>query len=253
MRLESASTEICVHENGEEILALTPDPGRGRQQICTAAELHQKVEAIKARYQVSTYLHYTAECEESVKTCYIGRGHGCANRGKKEIHSVRYQITQAIRDEQAIHQAYCQMGWQLYATNQPQPHLPLDEAIRLYRAAPRIERHFHLFKSAPIGISPMYVRNDDHIKGQARLLSLCVRLLTLIEIFSRCYLKAHRRTVKPTATRLLRAFHGIHRVRLPNQVTSYTTPLTDLQRQILSMLCITESIYQARAPDSHHS
>ena len=144
-------------------------------------------------------------------------------------------------------------GWQLYATNQPQPHLPLDEAIRLYRAAPRIERHFHLFKSAPIGISPMYVRNDDHIKGQARLLSLCVRLLTLIEIVSRCYLKVHRRTVKPTATRLLRAFHGIHRVRLPNQVTSYTTPLTDLQRQILSMLCITESIYQARAPDSHHS
>lgn len=261
-----ATLERNLQQATEEILVLTPDPGRGRQQICTAAELNAKVEAIKATYQVGEYLHYTAECEESVQTRYIGRGRGSANRQKKEIRSVRYQITQVIRDEQAIRQAYCQMGWQLYATNQPQVHLPLDEAIRLYRAAPRIERHFHLFKSAPIGISPFYVRNDDHIKGQARLLSLCVRLLTLIEIVCRRHLKAHgqtlpglyldnanRRTAKPTAKRLLRAFRGIHRVRLPNQVTSYTTPLTDLQQQILSILCITTSIYQARAPDSHHS
>ena len=112
----------------------------------------------------------------------------------------------------------------------------------------------------------MYVRNDDQIKGLVRLLSLCVRHSTLIEIVCRRHLEAHRqtlpglyldnanrRTAKPTAKRLLRAFHGIHRVRLPNQVTSYTTPLTDLQQQILSILCITTSIYQARAPDSHHS
>ena len=118
---------------------------------------------------------------------------------------------------------------------------------------PRIERHFHLFKSAPIGISPMYVRNDDQIKGLARLLSLCVRHLTLIEIVCRRHLEANRRTAKPTATRLSHAFGGIHRVRLPNQVTSYTAPLTDLQQRILSMLCITKSVYQARAPDSHHS
>ncbi len=261
-----ATLERNLQQATEEILALTPDPGRGRRQICTAAELEQKVEAIKTTYQVGKYLHYTAECEESVKTRYIGRGRGGANRRKREICSVRYQITQVIRDERAIQQAYCQMGWQLYATNQPQAHLPLDEAIRLYRAAPRIERHFHLFKSAPIGISPMYVRNDDQIKGLARLLSLCVRLLTLIEIVCRRHLEAHRqtlpglyldnanrRTAKPTAKRLLRAFRGIHRVRLPNQVASYTTPLTDLQQQILSMLCIPESVYQARAPDSHHS
>ena len=261
-----ATLERNLQQATEEILGLTPEPGRGRRQICTAAELEQKVEAIKATYQVDKYLHYTAECEESVQTRYIGRGRGSANRQKKEIPSVRYQITQVIRDEQAIRHAYCQMGWQLYATNQLQAHLPLDEAIRLYRAAPRIERHFHLFKSAPIGISPMYVRNDDQIKGLARLLSLCVRLLTLIEIVCRRHLEAHRqtlaglyldnknrRTAKPTAKRLLRAFRGIHRVRLPNQVASYTTPLTDLQQQILSILCIATSIYQARAPDSHHS
>ena len=30
-----------------------------------------------------------------------------------------------------IGEAYCQMGWQLYATNQPQAHLRLDEAMTL--------------------------------------------------------------------------------------------------------------------------
>ncbi len=166
--------ERNLQQATEEILALTPVPRRGRQQIRTAAELHQKVEAIKATYHVSTYHHYTAECEELMKTCFIGRGRGSATLRKKDIHSVRYQITQVIRDEQGNHQAYCQKGWQLYATDQPQPHLPLDEAIRLYRAAPHIERHFHLFKFAPIGTSPVYVTQvtTDKILDMHRRVSL---------------------------------------------------------------------------------
>ena len=79
----------------------------------------------------------------------MGRGRGSANRQRLEIRTVRYPITQVIPDEYKIHQAFCQMGWKLYATNQPEADLPLDEAVRLYRAAPRIERHFHLFNPLP--------------------------------------------------------------------------------------------------------
>ena len=259
-----ATLERNLQQAEEALLALTPCPGRGRRQIRTADQLNQKAEAIKAEYRVGEYLHYIADCQESVKTRYVGPGRGSANRKKKEIRTVRYQITHVIRDEGAINRAFCHMGWKLYATNQPKAHLPLDEAVRLYRAAPRIERHFHLFKSAPIGISPMYVKNDDQIKGLARLLSLGVRLLTLMEIVTRRHLLEHgqtlaglyqdnpnRQTDKPTATRLLRAFRGIHRLRLPNQRTSYTTTLNDLQRHILAMLSITEAVYQSRAPDSN--
>lgn len=254
-----ATLQRNLQKATKALFALTPDPGRGRRQICTQAKLNQKAEAILAAYRVSEYLHYTAKCKESVKTRYIGRGRGSVNRKKHEVRTVRYQITQVIKDEEAIHQAFCQMGWKLYATNQPQVDLPLEEAVLLYRAAPRIERHFHLFKSAPVGISPMYVKNDDQIKGLCRLLSLCVRLMTLIEIVTRRHLKAesqalaglyednpNRRTATPTATRLLRAFRGIHRVQLTNNARPYTTPLTDLQRKILSMLSIDESVYQPK-------
>ncbi|MCZ6680409.1 MAG: hypothetical protein O7E52_24530, partial [Candidatus Poribacteria bacterium] len=176
-----------------------------------------------------------------------------------QVRTTRYQITAVIRDEATITQAFCRMGWKLYATNHKEADLPLDEAVRLYRAAPRIERHFHLFKSAPIGISPMYVRNDDQIIGLCRLLSLCVRLMTLIEIVIRRHLNQHdetlaglyegnpnRKTKTPTAIKLLRAFRGISRVQFIAESNSgpYTTPLTPLQMKGLSMLGIDSAVYR---------
>ena len=126
-----ATLQRNLQKATKAILALTPTPGRGRRQIRTQAELIEKALAILATSRVGEYLHYTAACEESTQTRYIGRGRGSANRQTQEKSTVRYQITQVIRDEEAIDQAFCQMGWKLYATNQPEADLPLDEAVRL--------------------------------------------------------------------------------------------------------------------------
>ena len=140
---------------------------------------------------------------------------------------VRYHITAVIQDEAAITTSSSRMGWRLYATNLKADNLSLGEAVRLYRQAPRIERHFHLFKDAPVGIEPLYVRRDDQIKGLVRLLSLCVRLLTLIEIVARRNLAQRgeklfglyegnpkQQTDLPTATRLLKVFRHITQIKL---------------------------------------
>jgi transposase len=214
-----------------------------------------KAEAILTKYDVEDYLSYTYRCEQSVETRYIGPGRGSPKRQKRRICRVRYQITEVIQDETELSSAFCYMGFRLYATNQPELDLSLNEAFLLYRAAPRIERHFHLFKDAPVGIQPLYLRNDEQIKGLVRLLSLCVRLLTLIEIVTRRHLQQHgitlaglyegnpkRKTASPTAVRILRAFRGINRVQ--NKSSPKTTPLSDLQRQILAALSISEEIYQ---------
>ncbi len=258
-----ATLKANLEKATEALRTLTPSPGRGRKQIRTEEKLIEKADAILAKYKVADFLHYTYHRDESVKTRYIGRGRGSANRQKRQVTTVRYHMTKVTRDEAMIHQAYQRMGFRLYATNQPEKQLPLDSAVLLYRAAPRIERNFHLFKAAPIGISPMYVKNDDQIKGLTRLLSLCVRLLTLIEIVSRRRLKAEgqtlaglyegnptRETNQPTATRLLHAFRGIDCVRFANRASPYTTPLNDLQRNILSLLSINEAVYQPKPPES---
>jgi transposase len=240
----------------QALLALTPEPGRGRKAIKSESQLRQKAEAIRQNFAVSEYLSYTFEREENIKTEDIGRGRGGANRDKRTVTKVRYQITKVQQDELALQAAYWRMGWRLYVTNQDAMTLPLDKAIRLYRQAPKIERHFHLFKDAPIGIEPLFVRRDDQIKGLVRLLSLCVRLLTLIEIVSRRNLaldgeklsdlyegNPKRQTEKPTATRLLKAFGQVSRVRLPmaNQSISYLTPLAPIQKKILSLLELSEA------------
>lgn len=174
-----------MREATQGLEAKTPQPGRGRKQIRNENQLRKKAEAILQHFGVSEYIDYTFQREESVKTQYIGRGRGGPNRPKRTLKEVRYQITKVQWNEDAINSAYWRMGWRLYVTNQDAVTLPLDEAIRLYRQAPKIERHFHLLKDAPIDIEPIWVRRDEQIKGLVRLLSLCVRLLTLIEIVVR--------------------------------------------------------------------
>ena len=106
---------------------------------------------------------------------------------------------------------------------------------------------------------PLYVQRDDHAKGMVRLLSLALRVLTLVEHVTRENLKQtkevltglyaglpKRETIRPTAERLLRAFQGITLtvVRLPGQTIHHITPLTDLQRRILGLLGLSSSIYE---------
>ena len=247
------------------LLALTCEPGRGRRPIRDEATLHRRAEAILTRHRVSGYVHYQMQREETTTTRYVGPGRGGPNRPQRTITHVHYMITAVTRDETAITEATWRLGWRLYGTNQPADGLPLEEAIPLYRHAPRVERHFHLLKAAPVGIAPLYVRRADQIKGLTRLLSLCVRLLTLIEIVVRRNLgqrgeqlaglyegNPKRQTARPTATRLLRAFQHIHRLHLTvaGQTIEHVTPLSPLQRQILTLLELSDNVYEVPIQNS---
>ena len=169
-RLGQVLTYLSDDKATQALLALTPEAGRGRKQIRCESQLIKSAEAILQRFGVKEYLHYTFRREESTYCQYVGRGRGGKNRPKRTVKKVCYQITGIHRDEAAIAAAYWRMGWRLYATNQQSAELPINKAIWLYRQAPRIERHFHLLKDAPVGIEPLYVRRDDQIKGLVRLL-----------------------------------------------------------------------------------
>ena len=76
-------------------------------------------------------------------------------------------------------------GWRAYVTDVPAEQLSLSEAILTYREEWRIEHGFHRLKSAPLSIAPMFVKRDDQVAGLINLLSIAVRLLTLIEFVVR--------------------------------------------------------------------
>jgi len=77
-------------------------------------------------------------------------------------------------------------------------------------------------KGHPLSLTPMYLQRDDHVTGLIRLLSVGLRVLTLLEFVVRqrwlplgqrwrgCTLgNPSRATARPTTERLLKRFEGL--------------------------------------------
>jgi transposase len=235
------------------LLALTPPLGRGKRQWDDLGALQQEAQAILKKRRVQGLLQIGYHREVKRRTF---RKYG--DRPARTEEQVRYVI-QVNRDQAAIHAARRLMGWRLYVSNAPCEMLLLREAIWTYRGAPYIERGFGRFKGHLLGIRPLYVRREDHAKGLVRVLSLALRVLTVVEHVVRQQLfsagdtlsglyagNPKRQTARPTTERLLRAFRGITLtiVQLPNQTIRHITPLSELQQRILALLGLSDAIYE---------
>jgi transposase len=242
-RLQQAQTAL---------LALTPPPGRGRRPWSELAPLQAAVDAIIQRFRVSELLTVTFERQESQRPLrkYKERPPGSTTK-------VRYQL-QVAPDLAAVARLRRTLGWRLFVTNCPTTQFSLADAVYAYREAPLHEHNFSRLKNRPLGLRPLYVHRPEHMVGLVRLLSVALRLLTLVEFVVRRELdkqhialsalyegNPHRSTTQPTTERLLRAFQPITltSITLPGQHISHLTPLTPLQLQILALLGLPETVY----------
>ncbi len=175
VRQQRRGLEQRLRRAEEKLRALTPPPGRGRRPYREREPLEQRVQAILKKYQVEGLLEVTYHRE--VRRRHV-RGYG--GRPARIEEDVRYRV-EVHRNAEAIRAARRQMGWRLYATNAPAERLPLAEAVRIYRGSALIERNFRRLKGRPLGVCPLYVRREDHARGMVRLLSLALRVLTLVE------------------------------------------------------------------------
>jgi transposase len=109
------------------------------------------------------------------------------------------------------------------------------------------------------------VQRDDHRVGLVRLLTIALRVLTLLEGVVRKRLHEQkkeitglyagnpkRRTNQPTAEHVLKAFDEVTLtiVHISGFVQRHITQLSSLQQQILSLLGFTPAIYIQLADDS---
>ena len=245
--------------------ALTPPRGRGRRQIKEEETLIEKADAILQHHKVERLLSYTFERQVEHQVKHIGRGRGSAERPQRVIERVRYQITAVVRDEEAIAVLEQTFGWRAYVTDVPAEQLSLCEAILTYREEWLVEHGFHRLKSAPLSIAPLFVKRDDQVTGLTNLLSIAVRLLTLIEFVVRRALKREnaqlvglhkenpkKATDRPTTERLLQTFSNITLtiIQFPDRVIRHITPLTLLQEHILTLLGLSPDIYRSLAQNS---
>jgi transposase len=248
----------CLERATDELLALTPAPGRGKRQIQDETELVAAAEAVLKAHDVEGLLGYTFARQEKRQTKYLGRGRGSPDRPKQEIVTVRYQMTAITRQEEAIVALQKTFGWRAYVTDATVEQLTLEQAVLTYREEWLIERGFHRLKGVPLSLSPLFVKCDDQVVGLTNLLSLAVRFLTLIEFVVRRKLKQNQEKLvgliennpkkgidNPTTERLLKVFDNITLtiVKLPGQNIRHLPVLTPVQIRILELLGLSANVY----------
>ena len=234
-----------------ELAALTVRK-RGKKVWREAEELRQAAETILARRGVVGLVQ--VDIEEILHERRL-RAYGqrpATIRVEKEL------CLHVTVDEQAVQETEQTLGWRVYATNQRPRRLSLNQAVLAYRDQYGIEHSFHRLKGKPLSLTPMYLRRDEQVKGLIRLLTIGLRVLTLLEFVVRRRLaQAHtaltglytdspkHATKRPTAERLLEAFKRITLtiIHLGDQVHRHATPLSDLQRRILGLLGLSTDVY----------
>jgi len=260
VKRQMASLEKRLTTAQAKLKALTPEPGRGKRQIRQEAALQAAIDDVLDRYDVRGLLTIEWEREEVKVTRYRGPGRPGPKRPSYTETKARYVITDVRRDEAAITARQWRLGWRAYATNTTPHQLPLAQSLVHYRGGWSLERDFHLVKDLPLGLSPLFVWKDDQIKGLVRLLTLALRLLTLIETQVRRGLakeqatlaglyegQPRRTTDRPTGKRILKAFARakitLTQVQSKVGTTWHVTPLSPLHVQILRYLRLPISLY----------
>jgi transposase len=221
------------------------------------AELTAHSQAVLARHEVGAYLQviWTAHTSETKR--YLKRGrHGPASPYEL-VTTTTWQLT-VVRLTEAIETAQRLAGWRLLVTNAPATRLTRDGAIAAYREEWQPERGFHRLKGAALAIRPLLLRSDQRIAGLLRILVIALRALTLLEFVARRQLaqqteplrglyagNPQRATQQPTAERLLRAFDDITWYQVMDDHATWTqvTPLSHLQRRILALIGVPETVY----------
>jgi transposase len=234
--------------------------GRGRRRFEDVETLRQVVNNIVQQHRVEDFLWLRYQQHTTTRPV----------RAYKERPAYEKQAGHAtveVRvDEEALASAVRRLGWRMYSTNQPAKQLSLEQAVLAYRSEYLVERSLGRLKGRPLSLTPMYVQRDDHATGLIRLLSIALRVLTLIEFVVRRQLTAEgatlaglyagnakRETARPTAERLLEAFQevtltvveGVH------QVYRHLTALSPLQERILELLGFSSRVYIRLCTVSH--
>jgi len=260
LQAEAAATALRKRlERAEEALQALNERKQGKRRLTDEAALREAIAAILKHHQVEGLL--TVHITEQVQTRQLRKyGNRAAATRQERTFSVCVQ-----RNEAAMAQAVRLLGWRVYATNAPQDRLSLEQAVLAYRAEYLVERNFGRLKGKPLSLTPMYLQDDQRATGLTRLLSIGLRVLTLIEHVARKKLQQtgeklsglyagnpKRATERPTTEALLRAFEGIFLsfVQVDGRSYRHITPLSELQRKILDLLDIPASIYSSLAVNS---
>jgi transposase len=223
---------------------------QGKEQLFHA-ELMQAAEAIVQREGVEDLLSYTAR---ALLTTRQVRAYG--GRPARQETEASFEI-EVRRDEARVGEKKREMGWQVYGTNART--LTLPQAVWAYRGQYRVEDDWSRLKGRPLGLTPLYLQDEGRIQGLVYLLSLALRLLTLLEWVARERLRQEgaklqgvyagqpgRKTARPSAELLLAAMKtiSVSVIEVNGEMHALLSPLTEVQKRLLDLWGMPPDLYE---------
>jgi transposase len=231
-------------------LAELPVRKRGKKRLFAAA-LHEAAGAVVQAKGVAGLLSW------QVHTTLIDvRKRGYGGQPAREELDASFRIAVA-RDEAAIAERKWEMGWQVYAANGPG--LALSQVVWAYRGQYRIEDDWARLKGRSLGLTPLYLQDEGRIQGLVYLLSVALRVLSLVEWVVREGLRKEgavlrglyagqpgRKTARPSTELLLAAFATVcvSLVEVGGQAHVLLSGVTALQRRLLQLLDMPPDLYE---------
>jgi transposase len=227
-----------------------PTRKQGKKQLFHA-ELMRAAEAIVTREGVGSLLSYTVQ---AVMTTRTKRAYG--GRPARAEAEVSFEID-VRRDETRIKEKKREMGWQVYGTNALA--MALAQVVWAYRGQYRIEDDWSRLKGRPLGLTPLYLQDEGRIQGLVYLLSLALRVLTLVEWVAREGLRQEgaklqgvyagqpgRKTARPSAELLLEAMKtiSVSVVEVDGRTHALLSPLTEVQERLLELWNLPPDLYE---------
>jgi transposase len=234
----------------EASLRELPTRKQGKKQLFYA-ELMQAAQAIATHHRVEGLLSWEIQ---AVMTRRKKRAY--RDRPETEETDVSFTI-EVRRDATALEEKNREMGWQVYSTNALE--MSLTQVVWAYRGQYRIEDDWSRLKGRPLGLTPVYLQDEDRMQGLVYLLSLALRVLTLVEWQVREGLRKKgvklqgvyagqpgRKTTRPSAELLLGVMKTItlSAIEIDGQTYTLLSPLTDVQKQLLELWDLPPDLYE---------
>jgi transposase len=234
----------------EEQLGRLGERKQGKKRL-TAKEMAAAAEQIVKGQRVEGLLSVHVKTSTHQKKI---RGYG--DRPARVVKEQEHRV-EVVRRQGEIEQARREMGWRVYVENQRT--LSLEAVVWGYRGQNRLEGNYSRLKGQPLGLTPMFLQHERRIVGLVLLLSLALRLLSVLEWSLRKKLHDNqetltglyagqpgRKTARPSAELLLKAFKGISLVivQTAGKALAHVLPLTSLQQKLLDLWELPIDLYQ---------
>jgi transposase len=245
--------EKRLHRAQSKLSGLKAQKGESAAAVLARAE--RIVKQTKMTGLITVQVHETITEEKR----YIGPGRPGPNR-PFELHKVSQVQVTFERDDAAWDEVLALTGWRIYVSNVPLVALSLDQAITYYRDEWLVERGYHRFKAGSLPVLPLWIRLPERIRGLMILLLFALQALTLMDFVARRELargeetlaglvpgNPKMKTARPTAERMLARFQNLHLMikhTETNIVGNIVESLSPLQRRILELLGIPETVYE---------